>query len=563
MIAAESTAKTINAVGAIRVSSVKQGLKGDSPEAQKEQIEQFAQNKGFNIKKFFVFMESASKEQQPMQEAIDYCKDPNNQISHFIIKSIDRFTRGGSLPYDLLKNQLETSKVKLIDIYGIIGSNQVNTLEHLGVEYRWSVYSPSKKSEILEAERSKDELRDIMTRMVGAEVRYTRLGYWMRRPPYGYASQKIHTDHGKRTILVPHPDESKFIIEIFRLRSLGQYSDKEIANKINEMGYLGRIHPSDTLKHTSLNASKVWRIVRKPIYTGINNEKWTNNQPVKCVFKGLVSIETFNKANKGRRIIRECNGEIIIKDTKAERYSTRQGTRSQDFPYKQFVMCPKCELPLSGSYSRGKSGKRYPAYHCNRQGHYFRVRKEKLEDKVHQLILSLQLSPKHVDKLTHSLESVFKVIEQQYQAKLSSLDTRISSVENEIKAIVNKFKILTNQFAIKHLENDLEELEQRLTLLKSKKLELAKQKPFNLGDFATKLKHVFEHLDKSFVQQMSEAKKAKLFSLLFNKLPTYDKLEFRTPKDPIFTDVNPLFSIKNSNLLRLVTPGGIEPPFPG
>lgn len=46
--------------------------------------------------------------------------------------------------------------------------------DHLGFEYKWSVYSPVKKSEILEAERSKDELRDIMSRMIGAEIRYTR-----------------------------------------------------------------------------------------------------------------------------------------------------------------------------------------------------------------------------------------------------------------------------------------------------------------------------------------------------------------------------------------------------
>jgi len=34
--------KPENAVAAIRISSVKQGLQGDSPEHQKEQIERFA-----------------------------------------------------------------------------------------------------------------------------------------------------------------------------------------------------------------------------------------------------------------------------------------------------------------------------------------------------------------------------------------------------------------------------------------------------------------------------------------------------------------------------------------
>lgn len=85
------------AVAAIRISSLKQGLQGDSPEAQKEQIERFALNRGIKVKKFFIFMESASKEEQPVQEAIDYCKNPKNGIQLFIIKSIDRFTRGGFL----------------------------------------------------------------------------------------------------------------------------------------------------------------------------------------------------------------------------------------------------------------------------------------------------------------------------------------------------------------------------------------------------------------------------------------------------------------------------------
>ena len=339
-----------NAVGAIRVSSVKQGTEGDSPEAQKEQIERFATSKGFQIKKFFVFMESASKEQQPMQEAVDYCKNPKNNVSHFIIKSIDRFTRGGSLPYDLLKGQLVASNVKLIDIYGIIGSSQINTLEHLGVEYKWSVYSPSKKSEILEAERSKDELRDIMTRLIGSQVRYARLGYWIRMAPCGYVNQKADTPHSRRTVLAPHPTEAKHIIKLFELRASGQYADEEIAARIDAMGYCGHqsrkayLNPTQSPLQTKnkvyLDIKTLWRIVRNPAYAGISNEKWTNGKPVKFVFDGLVSIEFFNKANKGRRkIIEGKSGKLAIEDQKEERY-TSKGHRSADFPFGGLFSAP-------------------------------------------------------------------------------------------------------------------------------------------------------------------------------------------------------------------------------
>jgi hypothetical protein len=102
-------------------------------------------------------------------------------------------------------------------LYGIISQNRINTLEHLGLKYRWSEYSPSQKTEFLEAERAKDELRDIMSRMIGAEIRYTRLGYWMRRPPYGYQNVRVETGNGKRYILEPHPVESEFVRKMFEV----------------------------------------------------------------------------------------------------------------------------------------------------------------------------------------------------------------------------------------------------------------------------------------------------------------------------------------------------------
>jgi len=136
-------------------------------------------------KSSFIFLESASKEEQPVQEAIDYCVNSKNDIQLFIIKSIDRFTRGGSYLYDGLKMQLERKGVKLIDIYGVIGTQQINTLEHLGVSFDWSVYSPTKKSEILEAERAKDEM-----------PRYYVKNDWSRNsatPEWVIGSEKHHT----------------------------------------------------------------------------------------------------------------------------------------------------------------------------------------------------------------------------------------------------------------------------------------------------------------------------------------------------------------------------------
>lgn len=124
-----------NAVIAVRVSSDRQFQEGDSPEAQREQLEMLADSLGAKVTKVFVFAESGAKVYQPMQEAINYCADKRNNIQLFLIKSIDRFTRGGADFYGPLKRQLDAIGVNLIDKYGVISQQRVNTLEHLGVEY--------------------------------------------------------------------------------------------------------------------------------------------------------------------------------------------------------------------------------------------------------------------------------------------------------------------------------------------------------------------------------------------------------------------------------------------
>lgn len=563
-----------NAVAAIRVSTTKQGTDGDSPEAQKEQIERFAENKGIVIKKYFVFLESASKEQQPMQEAVDYCKDPKNEIELFIIKSIDRFTRGGSLSYDLLKTQLDAHKVNLVDIYGVIRSEKVNTLDHLGFEYKWSVFSPSKKSEILEAERSKDELRDIMSRMIGAEIRYTQMGYWMRKPPYGYVSDKIDTQNGKRTILRPHPKESEFIIKMFELRACGKYTDTEIAEKLNDLGYTTRVKyihskndPNKIIKQTGgnlLNDKHLWRMVRNPIYAGVNMEKWTNYSPVKCMFNGIVSIELFNKANKGRRsITTDINGKVYVYDKKDAKHQVVLGSRNADFAYRKVIMCPQCHKPLLGSASRGKSGKYYPAYHCNKRGHYFRVSKQDLEDRVMEYVAGIKIAPEHLDNVFKAIELAWDRSNTEYHANLKALDSRIDKLQQQATVTVEKLKVLSSSTAIKYMEEDLVKIEKQVETVRAQKAELENKKPVEISKILSRAKYFIEHLDELLLKQIDPVKKALFFGAIFDKAPTYEDIKYGTQKTPLFTGVNSLFLALCAETISHGDPKGNRTPVAG
>ncbi len=556
-----------NAVIAVRVSSDKQYDEGDSPEAQIEQLTILANRMNARIVKVFEFAESGSKLIQPMQQAITYCQDPKNDIQLFLIKSIDRFTRGGAEVYAHLKKQLDVANVRLIDNYGVISHNLINTLDHLDIEYKWSKYSPSQKSEYLEAERAKDELRDILTRMIGAEVRYTRLGYWMRQSPLGFDSQKIETKHGKRSILVPHPKESVFIKRLFELRALGVMSDKEIIDDLNLRGFQTRIHyvrskhdrtkVVDKRGGNKLDKDAMDLLLRNPIYAGIIKEKWTDNKPVRASFEGLVSIETFNAANRGKVIIIDKGGELDMKIEAAPPHQVNKGIKNPEFPYRKYIGCSKCGSAMYGSSNRGYNGSLYPSYSCSK-GHYFRVPKAELESTVLDFIKRISLNEQQIDIISTAVMTEWERRLRSVEDDIAVFDKQIQELELDAEMTVRKLKMVESETAIKYMEQDLLSIEKRLRELKAEKEAKMTEEPADMGKIMRRVKYFLENLDQLLVKQIDPIKKAQFFSVFFDRIPTYEELKTGTENSAILTGVRKLFDLSDPQLLGLVAPPRLE-----
>lgn len=469
-----------------------------------------------------------------MQEAVDYCKNPRNDIQLFIIKSIDRFTRGGSYSYDDLKMQLDRYSVRLVDIYGVISDHKVNTLEHLGVSFDWSIYSPTKKAEILEAERAKDELRDIMSRMIGAEIRYARMGYWVREAPIGYILEKIETPNGKRCILKPHPTEAEWFIKMFELRCRGMLTDHQIVGEINKLGFRTRVKyirdPKDSTKiikehgGNPLNIKGFWRYIQNPIYAGINAEKWTANKRIKAKFEGLVSVETFNKANKEKVTIVEESDEIRIYKKQPPDYLVKKGVRNPDFPFKRYVMCNHCERPLFGSASRGRLGKYYPAYHCNKRGHYFRVSKKDFEDTIERFVKNINLSQKYIDTLVTTVVQEWEKREIVANKDKVSIDEKIIALKTQAKLTVDKIKLLTSEVAIKYMEEELVKVEHEIADLLEVRQREEEEKPEDMNIVMAYIKYFLEHMEELILLGSNSEQNAGYFGVLFDKAPTYQEI---------------------------------------
>ncbi len=560
-----------HAVIAIRVSSNKQFNEGDSPEAQREQLKRYALTLNAHITKTFIFAESGSKIDQPMQAAINYCKDPKNNIQLFIIKSIDRFTRGGAPFYDQLKAQLEQLGIQLVDIYGVISSQRVNTLEHLGVRYSWSEYSPSQKTEYLEAERAKDELRDILSRMIGAEVRYTRLGYWMRQTPYGFQAEKVETRNGKRVVLKPHPKEGPFVKEIFKLKSEGILTDQEIIDKLNGLGFQTRLHYQRDKHDRSkvigkrggnpLDKDAMDLMVRNPIYAGINTEKWTEGKPVRTVFDGLVDIEIFNRANRGKVAIIENGDDICVTKEVAPAYQVNKGIRNPDFPYRKFVGCSICGKPMYGSASRGYNGSYYPAYHCYK-GHQFRVPKAEFEATIMEFVSHITIDPNQIELIMETVMHEWNRRQKNIEADSERYDEQIQALELEAELTVKKLKYLESETAIKYMESDLVNIEQKIKGLESERNKHQSDQPMNIERVIARVKYFLENLDKLLLKQIDPVKKVQFFGVFFDRIPTYQELKTGTENSAMLTGINELFRLASTNLPGMVGPVGLEPTTP-
>ena len=539
---------------AIRVSSDKQGLDGDSPEAQREQGEAYAKAHNIVITETIILLESASHEVQPMQKVIDVCKDKSKGFQVVLIKSIDRFTRGGGDYYSPLKRQLTRLGIALEDMYGVIGKQQINTLEHTGFKYYWSEFNPTQKSEYLEAERAKDEMRDIMSRMIGAEIRYTQLGYWMRRPHYGFRSVKIDTKNGKRTILKPDKNEAKFIIRLFEMRAAHVYTNQQIADELNSMGFRSRVtivrdkYDRTKIKRQiggrKMTAKMIDQYTSKLVYCGIIKEKWTHDKPVKAQFDGLVSVDLFNEANRGRVFVEvDSHDSITIKHKAVPDHLKNKQIYNPDYPYKQVVACPKCGKTLSGSATRGKLGKHYPAYHCSRDGHYFRVPKPEFDETIEDFVRAIAIKPEYIDDVIAAIAELWRERQtKQIDANRQRLEHR-DSLQSQIKATVDRMRIVTSETALKYLEEDIVSVEKELAELDE---EIARQ-PNLQAEFDQVLqyaKYILEHLSELLLDLCNPLRKAAFFGAIFNKLPTYEQINFGTHKNSPPPEVNELFQIR-------------------
>ena len=552
-----TTGKIEYAIIDCRVSDPAQ-LKGGSLEDQEMACQMVADKNGWKVDKVFRKPHSATtNERDDFDDACEYVKKRRVEgvaITKYICKAIDRFTRMGAVEYIHLKNKLEALGVDLVDVGGIIQAKR-NSLEHLGGNfmYDWSMSSPSEGGELLAAHESQQEVRKILTRMVGAEIKLVQEGFSVRRAPDGLRNKTVAiSDTVTKVIREEDPSRVQYTEKMYKLLEDGM-DYLEVVERLTAMGFRTRTykhwdrsdkeHPKviGTRGGNPLTVKQLQRTVAQTEYAGISYEKWNKHKPVRMHgFSGIVSIDRFNRANRGKIfIIEHEDGPIEIKHNYSKWSKIKRLRDNPKYPWK-CILCPLCRSELLASASVGKSGQTFGAYHCGtstnakRDHKYIRVKQGELERTVCAYLDNLKFKEGFMAGLELHILNKYRQRESEILVESSFVSQNVADLKAELSNALSAFENARTDLMRGMLEQRVGELDEKIKRAEKDrdKIEINEK---SIRSFRQYAEHIMEHPAEILTASADLRSRRALMSLFFIEAPTYDEILSGTPLlQPLF-----------------------------
>ena len=305
-----------------RVSS-KDQVEGTSLESQERMCREYALRNDIEIvhEPFIDKGESAKTADRPeFIKAITFCSDKKKPVNYFIVYKVDRFAR----------NQDDHVSVRA-------------TLRKFGTELR-SVTEPVNESSLgrlMEGVLSSfaefdNNVRTERTRIGMMEK--VKQGIWQWQAPLGY--YRAH----KGANITPEPHNTGYIRLIFEEYAKGTHGYDSLAEFMAERGFRTR-------GGKKVYGQLIEKIIKNPVYCGIIDAFGLRIKGT-GTFTEIVGEDLFNQCQEGYR--------------KKSKFEKRVAS-NPEFPLRRAV-CAVCDKSITGSFSKGRKGKKYPYYHHHTKG---------------------------------------------------------------------------------------------------------------------------------------------------------------------------------------------------
>lgn len=307
-----------NGIVYCRVSSLEQ-VDGTSLESQERMCREYAKRENIDVLDVFIDRGESAKtaDRTEFLKAISFCSQKKNKVETFIVYKIDRFARNQE-DHIGVRATLKKYGTELRSVTEPIDSTPMGKMME-GILSTFAEFDNNVRTE-----RSVNGMRERIKK-----------GVWVWNAPIGYK----RLEQGGNLII----DEkySHFVETVFEQYATGVHTYKSLAKLINDQGYCSKGgYPAIP--------QLIEKMLKNPLYCGIIRV-W--DMEVKGAFEPLITEKLFIQCQGAGR---KHKGFVKLQ-------------KNPDFPLRKLTICKYCADPLTGSYSTGRLGKRYPYYHHHKQ----------------------------------------------------------------------------------------------------------------------------------------------------------------------------------------------------
>ncbi len=482
-----------------RVSTVKQLNNWESLDNQEEACRTFCERNDLQVVDVFYEAYTWKSSNRPvLNEAINNAK--TNNINYFIVFDIDRFSREWYSGYTELKEKLESNNIILRDSKNIIWDSNI-VIENDVVDmsqYKWNIESSSEYAEVLLSTQAKIEWKKIIQRTIPREIQLEQEWYRVRPSNYGFVNKKINTPNWKRTIQEQDFKEWKWVIEIFENRARWDLTDLEIVEELNLKWCKKR-------SWLPLDVKYLQELIVKPVYAGVISTKWTWNKPIKTPYEWLVSIETWNKANRWKiKIVEIDDKEIILEYNNWKEKTTdfpiieKRKNYNPDYAYSKVLKCPHCEWELTANTSTSRDWTLHYYYQCRWKWWIkhktYTVKRNESHDKIQKLFKNVKINDDILSKFDTILKEVYEERKEEINKNKWDYINQLKVLEKKEREIIDSIDSLIKFPTILEAKNkELEDIKSEKTRLEIRKNRV--QKMSSLEIYKKHWKWLITHID--------------------------------------------------------------------
>lgn len=233
-------------------------------------------------------------------------------------------------------------------------------------------------------------------------------GCWTGTPPFGYSNTR--SADGKSTL---RPNEKAEIVnQAFQIFSQGLFSMEEVRKGLKKKGM--------TLTKNGFAA-----MLKNVAYLGMVKVKARGKEDEEVVMglhPAIVSEEIFNKV---QRML--CSKKKVHTEKKI----------SEEYPLRNFLLCPVCGKTLTAGAPTGRGGKKYPRYNCQSKCTFKSIPTDIAHLNFLNYLRSFEISEEASDLYLRILEDVIKGHE-------GDTKKEIDQVEDDVKKIKEKLDNVTD-----------------------------------------------------------------------------------------------------------------------